>query len=140
MAILPARHTETIYEGTPASAFSRGDAVGGSLAAVARLADNSTAGLLGFALADSNKSINGKVPVSVPTNTAQVFWADVASGATMASGESVFFARNAATGFRAVSTATSVGLGYVVKGVTEVEGQSGQSRILVRTSPSRLLS
>ena len=65
--MLPAQGNDFIEDGVPASAFSRGDLV--VLDSAASLAIHSGGGVgsnaYGVALADSDKSINDRVPVSI---------------------------------------------------------------------------
>lgn len=133
--IVPVQGTFNTREAAPASAFSRGDILTlNSSSQLSKIAVLAASGVAGIALADSNKSINGKVTYAVP-NRETVFWSTCTPGSTFTRGANVNFNVDSASHLIANGSSGTV-LAICVKGVSDVEGQSVESRIQIQFKDS----
>lgn len=134
MALWPAWGDFETGEGKPSSAFSKGDLLCyTSASSLSRVADAIIAAprLAGIANADSTQSVNNLVMYTKITPNV-VFWSDATAGSTYTRGADVNF--NFATANRRYVANTSAGtvLAICERDIADIEGQSVQSRILVR--------
>lgn len=131
MAVLPARGDGEIREADVGSAFSRGDVLGLTAASAASRVDSGD--VFGTALADSTKSIQGRVTCSV-IGADQIYWANIVAGSAFTAGSLTriaYAAGGAHKGSHASSTNTTGPQVTVVAGTDDLN-QSGESRILVQ--------
>lgn len=133
MAISYAWGVEELSAGKPASAFSKGDIlVYTSASSLSRMPEPAVVSLkiAGVALADSTQSVNNKVGyIKVNPNT--VFWSDATPGSTFTRGAAINFNYGSTRG-PVANSSTGTLFGTAEREITEIEGQSVQSRILFR--------
>lgn len=125
-------------EAVPASAFSAGDVLCyTSDSSLSRMPDTFpvTLPIAGVARSSSTASINDKVVYEVP-QADTVFWSEITTGSQMTEGEPFDLEYTSARFM--VSTSNNTGTVRIVRGTQDVEGQSLQSRSLVKFSASAL--
>jgi uncharacterized protein YaiE (UPF0345 family) len=129
--VVPAEGPVYIREGKPASAFSRGDLLcltsASSLSKVPALFGID---IVGVALADSTKSVQGKVTYAIP-NADTIFWSTTTPGSAYTRGANVNFNVDAAAHQIANASSGTV-LAVCVKGNADVPNQSVESRIQIQ--------
>ena len=121
-----------VSEGKPASAFSKGDPImynsSSSLSGLPQVGQT-TGDIAGVAMCDSTQSVNGIVTfVKVTPQT--VFWSDATPGSTFTRGAKVNF-NYGAKRWQANGSSGTV-LAVAERAIADIEGQSVQSRVLVR--------
>lgn len=134
MGLYPAQGGGKVLKAIPASAFSRGDIlVYNSSSSLSRMPDlfPSTIDIAGVALNDSSASIKNEVLYHVP-DFDTIYFSDCTPGSTFTRGANVNYNYNAATKGYVANTSAGTVVAVCERGVVEVEGQSVQSRILVR--------
>lgn len=132
MAFWPAKGSFDVQEAGIASAFSRGDLLCYSGSSISRLDAGATiADIAGVALADSTQSVNNKATYAVPGFDG-VFWADVNAGSAQTKGALSAVSYTAALGHHVLSTGTTTNKVVVERAIADIEGQSVQSRVMVR--------
>lgn len=132
MALWYAYGAYEMAEAKPASAFSKGDILmytSASLLSGLPQVAQTTGDLAGIATCDSTQSVNGKVTFIKITDET-VFWSDATPGSAHTRGAKVNFNFGAKRWMANGSSGTV--LAVCERGVADIEGQSVQSRILVR--------
>lgn len=134
MAIWYAYGPYEMSEAKPASAFSKGDILmytsASSLSGLPQVAQT-TGDVAGIAACDSTQSVNGKVTfVKVTPET--VFWSNATPGSAYTRGAKVNFNFGAATKRWGANGSSGTVLAVCERAIADIEGQSVESRVLVR--------
>lgn len=125
-------------EAVPSSAFSAGDVLCyDSNSSLSRMPANFPVSLplAGIARSASTASINNKVVYEVP-QADTVYWSEATTGSQMTEGEPLDLEYTSALFM--VSTSNNTGTVRIVRGTQDADGQSVQSRVLVKFSDSAL--
>ena len=121
-------------EAVAASAFTKGDILmynsSSQLSSLPQVGQT-TGDLAGIAASDSADSVNQKVAyVKITPDT--VFWSNATPGSTYTVGAKVNFNHGALTQGWGANGSSGTVLAVVERGVADIEGQSVESRVLLR--------
>lgn len=132
MSLKYAWGTATMAEAVPTSAFSKGDLlVYTSASSLSRSpVITTTLDIAGIAMADSTDSINNKVPYLIP-DADTVFFSQATANSQMTPGQELDLLYSAADGW-VVTTSANTARVVVQRGTKDIQGQSDQSRVLVK--------
>lgn len=121
-------------EAKPASAFTKGDILmltsASSLSMLPQVGQT-TGDLVGIAQSDSADSVANKV-VYTKITPDTVFWSNCTPGSTFTAGAKVNFNFGALTKGWGANSSSGTIMAVCERGVADIEGQSVESRILVR--------
>jgi hypothetical protein len=127
---VPSQGDGRVMEVVASGTVTRGDILSGTPLAAAR--NTTRLPILGVALADSTKSINGKITVALP-GADQAFFCDVPNASTLAAGDEIIFTRNGGTGkFEALPRGATAIEGRVLRGVNDITQVAGARKVLVQ--------
>lgn len=134
MAVWYAYGPKEMGECKPASAFSKGDVlVYTSASSLSRLPEpvTSAASIAGVATCDSTQSVRNLVTF-IKVNSDTVFWSHATPGSSYTVGAAVNFNYGALTNGTGANGSTGTVLARAERAIADIEGQSVQSRVLVR--------